>query len=45
MNNYDQQKHADDLDELRFKEFEQRRIERDNELCGFVPQEGENNAD
>lgn len=31
-----------DLDEIRNEEYERKRIARENELCGYVPQEDDN---
>lgn len=41
MNQFNEQCHADDLDELRWQDAERRRMERSNQSCGYVPQEGE----
>lgn len=42
---FNEQRHADDLDELRWQEYERLRMERENQSCGYEPQEGEDDAD
>lgn len=42
---FNEQRHADDLDELRWHEYERLRMETENRLCGYKPEMEDYNVD